>query len=93
VTAGAWPLARVRHERLAEAVTIIRELMGGDYVNFSGRHFQVERAKLFDLPETPVPIGIALSGPESVALAVGADHQDQFMTWAAQELLPALREI
>jgi hypothetical protein len=24
---------------------------------------------------------------------VGADHQDQFMTWAAQELLPALREI
>jgi hypothetical protein len=24
---------------------------------------------------------------------VGGDHQDQFMTWAAQELLPALREI
>jgi G6PDH family F420-dependent oxidoreductase len=74
VTAGAWPLARVRHERLAEAVTIIRELMGGDYVNFSGRHFQVERARLFDLPESPVPIGIAVSGPESVALA--GEHAD-----------------
>jgi G6PDH family F420-dependent oxidoreductase len=69
VVGGGWPVTRVRHERLAEAVQIIRELFAGDYVNFSGRHFEVERARLFDLPETPVPVGIAVSGPDSLALA------------------------
>lgn len=74
VVGGAWPVPRVRHERLGEAVTIIRELFGGDYVSFAGKHFTVERAKLYDLPATPVPIGIAVSGPESVSLA--AEHAD-----------------
>jgi G6PDH family F420-dependent oxidoreductase len=69
VTGGGWPVARVRHERLTEAVEIIRELFSGEYVSFSGRHFQVERARLFDVPQTPVPIGIAVSGPDSVAIA------------------------
>lgn len=69
VTGGGWPLARTRHERLAEAVRIIRELFTGEYVNFSGRHFQVDRARLFDLPQTPVPIGLAVSGPDSIAIA------------------------
>lgn len=69
VTGGSWPMARVRHERLAEAVEIIRALFTGDYVNFSGRHFQVERARLYDLPGAPPPIGIAASGPDSVELA------------------------
>jgi G6PDH family F420-dependent oxidoreductase len=74
VVGGGWPVARVRHERLDEAAQIIRELFSGKYVSFSGRHFQVERARLFDLPDQPVPIGIAVSGPESVALA--ALHAD-----------------
>jgi G6PDH family F420-dependent oxidoreductase len=69
VTGAGWPLARARHERLGEAAQIIRALLGGGYVNFSGDHFTVERAKLYDLPETAPPIGIAVSGPESVALA------------------------
>jgi G6PDH family F420-dependent oxidoreductase len=69
VIGGAWPLSRTRHQRLTEAVKIIRGLFAGDYVNFSGQHFAVERAKLFDLPETPVPIGIAVSGAHSLAIA------------------------
>jgi G6PDH family F420-dependent oxidoreductase len=69
VVGGAWPVARVRHERLAEATQIIRALMSGDYVNFTGQHFRVERARLFDVPDQPVPIGIAVSGPDSVRLA------------------------
>lgn len=74
VIGGGWPSARVRHERLGEAVEIIRGLMSGDYFSFRGQHFEVERAKLYDLPDTPVPIGIAVSGPESVRLAAG--HAD-----------------
>jgi G6PDH family F420-dependent oxidoreductase len=69
VVGGGWPVTRLRHERLDEAAQIISELFSGDYVSFSGRHFQIERARLFDLPEAPVPIGIAVSGSDSVALA------------------------
>lgn len=69
VTGSGWPMPRVRHERLAEAVQIIRQLFDGGYVNFQGAHFTVERAKLYDLPDEPVPIGIAASGPDSVRLA------------------------
>jgi G6PDH family F420-dependent oxidoreductase len=53
VIGGGWPMGRVRQERLAEAVEIIRSLFTGDYVNFSGQHFQVERARLYDLPDSP----------------------------------------
>ena len=74
VVGVGWPTPRVRHERLGEAAQIIRALFTGEYVSFSGSHFQVERARLYDLPDTPVPIGIAASGPDSVQLA--ADHAD-----------------
>ena len=74
VIGGGWPMARVRQERLAEAAEIIRALFTGDYVNFSGRYFQVERARLYDLPGTAPPIGIAASGPGSAKLA--ASHGD-----------------
>jgi G6PDH family F420-dependent oxidoreductase len=70
VIGGAWPVARTRQERLKESVQIIRELFTGEYVNFSGRHFTVERARLFDLPDSPVKIGIAASADGSLQLAV-----------------------
>jgi G6PDH family F420-dependent oxidoreductase len=69
VVGQGWPMARARHERLGESVRIIRELFSGGYVSFAGRHFTVERARLFDLPDTPVGIGIAASGEDSVQLA------------------------
>lgn len=47
-------------------------------MNFQGRHYTVERAKLYDLPEHQVPIGIALSGSDSVSLA--AEHGDAMIT-------------
>lgn len=69
VVGGGWPAADVRHERLAEAVGIIRALFEGGYVNHRGKHFDVESAKLWDLPSTPPPIGIAVSGRQSCELA------------------------
>jgi G6PDH family F420-dependent oxidoreductase len=74
VIGGGWPSPGLRHQRLSEAVQIIRELFGGGYVSFHGKHFDVDRAKLYDLPDSPVPIGIAVSGPESISLA--ADQAD-----------------
>ncbi|GAA3387510.1 LLM class F420-dependent oxidoreductase [Streptomyces roseoviridis] len=64
-----WPSARVRLEMLEEAVEIIRALFDGGYVSHRGPHYQVDDARLWDLPDTPPPIGIAVSGPRSCALA------------------------
>ncbi|MFF6777087.1 LLM class F420-dependent oxidoreductase [Streptomyces sp. NPDC012637] len=69
VVGAGWPAARVRLDRLEEAVGIIRALFTGEYVTRHGRYFQVDDARLWDLPETPPPIGIAVSGPRSCALA------------------------
>lgn len=69
VVGGGWPSADVRHERLEEAVGIIRDLFGGKHVTHHGTHFDVESAKLWDLPDEPPPIGIAVSGKQSCRLA------------------------
>jgi G6PDH family F420-dependent oxidoreductase len=69
IVGGGWPGADVRHERLVEAVEIIRALFDGGYVNYRGQHFQAESAKLWDLPDTAPPIGIAVSGKQSCDLA------------------------
>src|SRR4051812_29489947 len=70
VVGQRWPAVGVRHEMLSEAVDIIAGLFyGEDSLNYRGRHFDVEQAKLWDLPDERVPIGIAVSGPASCRLA------------------------
>jgi G6PDH family F420-dependent oxidoreductase len=69
VTGGGWPPADVRQEMLVEALQIIRALFDGGYVNFRGEHFEVESAKLWDLPEKRVSIGVAVSGPQGCRIA------------------------
>ena len=70
VVGAGWPPADIRQEMLVEAIQIIRDLFDGDgYTNFRGKHFDVESAKLWDLPETRVPIGVAVSGEQSCRIA------------------------
>jgi G6PDH family F420-dependent oxidoreductase len=69
IVGGRWPIAGVRHEMLTEAVEIIRALWAGETVTYRGKHFDVESAKVWDLPEVAPPIGIAVSGPASCRLA------------------------
>ena len=74
VVGGHWPIAPLRHEMLGEAVEIIRALWTGETVTYRGEHFDVESARVWDLPETAPPIGIAVSGPSSCRLA--GNHAD-----------------
>jgi G6PDH family F420-dependent oxidoreductase len=75
VVGRGWPEIDRRHEMLKEAVQIIRELFGGELVNWKGEYFEVDSARLWDLPQNPVPIGIAVSGDKSVStFAPLADH-------------------
>ncbi|HWC78478.1 MAG TPA: TIGR03557 family F420-dependent LLM class oxidoreductase [Pseudonocardiaceae bacterium] len=69
VIGQGWPPANVRHEMLGEALNIIAELFDGGYVNYAGTHFQVDSAKIWDLPRIRVPIAVAVSGIQSVALS------------------------
>jgi G6PDH family F420-dependent oxidoreductase len=69
IIGGQWPIAGIRHEMLAEAVEIIRALWDGGMVTYRGKHFDVESAKIWDLPSTLPPIGIAVSGPDGCRIA------------------------
>lgn len=66
---GGWPHVSERHEMLAEALEIIRALLSGERLRFTGDYFQVPDAVLWDRPEDGVPIGVAVSGPASCELA------------------------
>lgn len=55
VVGGGWPSVDVRHEMFEEAVEIIRALFEGGHVNRRGTHFDVESARLWDLPDQPPP--------------------------------------
>lgn len=70
---GAWPQAVQRHAMLSEALEIIQPLLAGDIVHHSGDHFEVPEARLWDLPDERVPIGVAVSGPSSCRLAARHD--------------------
>jgi G6PDH family F420-dependent oxidoreductase len=66
VIGRGWPPVNVRHEMLSEAIEIITQLFDGGYVDYVGRHFRVDSAKLWDLPEVRVPLAVAVSGKQSV---------------------------
>jgi G6PDH family F420-dependent oxidoreductase len=75
VVGRGWPAVDKRHDMLAEAVEIIRELFTGDLVTFDGEHFRVDSARLWSLPDEPPEIGIAVGGDVAIAtLAPLADH-------------------
>ncbi|GAA2288868.1 LLM class F420-dependent oxidoreductase [Streptomyces ruber] len=69
VVGRGWPAADVRHEMFTEAVEIIRALFEGKHVTYHGKHYDVDSAKLWDLPDAPPPIGMAVSGEQSCRLA------------------------
>lgn len=68
VTGRPWPSVDVRHDLLTEAVEIIRALLDGETVTRRGA-VEVDGARLWDLPDVPPQIGVAVSGPASSELA------------------------
>jgi len=69
VVGGGWPSVDVRHRMLREAVEIIRALLAGGYVSYRGEFYDLDSARVWDLPEGGVPIGLASSGSASARLA------------------------
>lgn len=75
VVGHGWPTVDRRLDMLAEAVKLIRELLTGELVDFRGEFYAVDSARIWDLPEDPVSIGVSMTGARAVEkLAVAADH-------------------
>ena len=64
-----WPPAGVRIEMMIEAVEVIRLLWQGGEQTHYGRHYTVENAELFSLPDRPPPIYVSAFGPKAMAAA------------------------
>ena len=64
-----WPPPRKRLEMMEEAIELIRLLWGGGMQSFRGRHYSVDRARIYTLPEQPPPILVAAKGERAVDLA------------------------
>ena len=75
VVGRRWPTVARRHDMLREAIHIIRELFTGELVDWRGDYFEVDSARLWDLPDIPVAIATAVSGQRSVdEFALLSDH-------------------
>src|SRR3954471_13939489 len=64
-----WPPSDVRREMLEEAVEVMRLLWRGGTRTHRGRHYTVEQARIFTLPERPPPIVVSAFGPRATELA------------------------
>jgi G6PDH family F420-dependent oxidoreductase len=64
-----WPAPDERLEMLEEAVEVIRLLWEGGYQTHRGKHYTVENARLYTLPDEPPEIYVAASQPRAAELA------------------------
>lgn len=75
VVGKGWPTIQRRQDMLKEAIVVIRELLSGELVDHKGDYFEVDSARIWDVPDEPVSIGVAMSGERSVeAFATLSDH-------------------
>jgi coenzyme F420-dependent glucose-6-phosphate dehydrogenase len=69
VTGARWPSPEARLEMLEEAIEVMRLLWHGGYQTHRGKHYTVEQARIYTLPDEPVPIAVAGSQPGAARLA------------------------
>ena len=69
VTGARWPAPDARLEMLEEAIALMRLLWQGGYQTHLGKHYTVEQARIFTLPDEPVPIAVAASQRKAAELA------------------------
>ncbi|MFD0318287.1 LLM class F420-dependent oxidoreductase [Streptomyces flavalbus] len=83
ILGDAWPPAHIRMEMLEEAITVMRKLFTGEEVSHRGTHYTVENARLYTVPEEPVPIDVSGFGPKATSLA--ARVGDGYITMMPEE--------
>jgi len=74
-----WPRAGERLERTREAIEIIEQLWSGEFVNFSGKNYNIRNAKLYTPPAGSIPLYMATAGEHSARIA--GNHCDGLITF------------
>ena len=69
VLGDRWPAPDERVELLEEAIEVIRLLWEGGEQTHRGRHYTVDHARLYTLPDEPVPIAVAAAKPQAAEVA------------------------
>jgi G6PDH family F420-dependent oxidoreductase len=69
VLGDPWPSEDVRLEMLEEAVELMRRLWSGKVLTVRGEHYAVDTARLYTLPDEPVPVYVSAFGPKALDLA------------------------
>jgi TAT-translocated FGD2 family F420-dependent dehydrogenase len=87
---GGWADVRERLDRMVEAVQLIRQLWTGEWVTHAGTYYQVDNARIYDLPPQAIPIYIAASGKRAARIA--GEIGDGWITDAASVGNPETRE-
>ncbi|MDQ0955558.1 G6PDH family F420-dependent oxidoreductase [Streptomyces phaeochromogenes] len=54
---------------LEEAPQLIRQLFTGEQISHRGKHYTVENARRYTLPDEPVPIDVPAFGPQAAEVA------------------------
>ena len=65
---------KVRKARLAESVEVLRRLLDGESVTFTGEHYQLRNVQIAPARQAHLPILVGVNGPD--ALAHAARHAD-----------------
>jgi G6PDH family F420-dependent oxidoreductase len=69
VVGKGWPPPAVRHEMLEESIEIIRRLWAGGQRSFYGRHLTLDRARLYNVPDSPPEVAVAAGAAHAARLA------------------------
>ena len=69
ILGDAWPSIDTRLEMLEEAVEVMRQLWQGGFVTTRGRHYTVDHAQIYTLPDQPPPVYVSGFGPKAIELA------------------------
>lgn len=64
-----WPAPDERLEMLEEAVEVIRLLWQGGYQTHRGKHYTVEQAQIYTLPDELPEVAVAAAQPKAAELA------------------------
>ena len=92
-----FPDFRERFARLREATRLIRALWAGEHLSFDGTYYHTVDAKLYDVPDRPIPIYVAAGGPQMARYAGRAGDgmictSGKGMELYTERLLPAVAE-
>jgi G6PDH family F420-dependent oxidoreductase len=69
IVGQGWPEVGDRHQRLREALEIIRLLWSGGTHSYRGDFLELHDARVYDLPDALPEIVVAAGGPQAAALA------------------------